>query len=116
MPCVTMRAFALFLALCLPAAAQAQDEVLQPIELRAAVTPDMVVQAQAAAARGDNAEALSRYLRVLAGEPDNLAALSGAGGAALAVGDLNAAVGFLRPGGRSGAAPTGRSRRGWQWR
>jgi Flp pilus assembly protein TadD len=40
----------------------------------------------------DPVEALSRYLRVLATSPRNLDALTGAGNAALAIGDANAAV------------------------
>lgn len=42
----------------------------------------------------DPAEQLSRYLRVLAAQPRDLAALTGAGDAALAIGDANAATGF----------------------
>ncbi len=42
----------------------------------------------------DPASALSRYLRMLASNPRDLASLTGAGRAALAVGDANAALGF----------------------
>ena len=42
----------------------------------------------------DPVEALSRYLRMLAANPRDLASLTGAGRAALAVGDANAALGF----------------------
>ncbi len=59
------------------------------------VAPDALTLARDAAQRGDQAEALSRYLRVLSAAPDNVAALLGAGTAALGVGDMNAAAGFL---------------------
>ena len=47
-----------------------------------------------ALAEVDPVEALSRYLRMLAANPRDLASLTGAGRAALAVGDANAALGF----------------------
>jgi Flp pilus assembly protein TadD len=78
----------------LPASARPQEE-LQPIEAPPTLAPDALQLAQQAAARGDSAEALSRYLRVLAATPDNIPALIGAGRAALAVGDTNAAAGFF---------------------
>lgn len=55
---------------------------------------DTMAQARDAMARNDPAEALGRYLRVLARNPTDLEALSGAGGAALAVGDADAAINF----------------------
>ena len=78
----------------LPASARPQEE-LQPVEAPPTLAPDALQLAQQAAARGDSAEALSRYLRVLAATPDNIPALIGAGRAALAVGDTNAAAGFF---------------------
>ena len=77
-----------------PALAQQDDVFVQP-QAPVAIAPDALAQARAAAARGDPAEALSRYLRVLAETPDNVAALAGAGRAALDVGDVNAAAGFF---------------------
>lgn len=59
------------------------------------VITDPMAQARDAMARGDPAEALSRYLRVLARDPGDLDALSGAGSAALAVGDADAAINFF---------------------
>nr|WP_232307085.1 SPOR domain-containing protein [Sphingomonas sp. Y57] len=56
---------------------------------------DPMTQARDAMARGDPAEALSRYLRVLARDPGDLDALTGAGSAALAVGDADAAINFF---------------------
>ncbi len=47
-----------------------------------------------AIAEADPVAALSRYLRMLAANPRDLASLTGAGRAALAVGDANAALGF----------------------
>jgi Flp pilus assembly protein TadD len=88
---------ALFLCLTVSLAApgRAQDEeVTEPVAPAAAPAPDSMTLAQEAATRGDHAEALSRYLRVLATQPDNVAALAGAGRAALGVGDVNAAAGF----------------------
>jgi Flp pilus assembly protein TadD len=79
----------------LPAALHAQEEELQPVEAPQQLAPNALQLAQQAAARGDSAEALSRYLRVLAATPDDMQALIGAGQAALAVGDTNAAAGFL---------------------
>ncbi len=68
---------------------------MQPVEAPQQLAPDMLQLAQAAAARGDSAEALSRYLRILAATPDDMVALIGAGRAALDVGDTNAAAGFF---------------------
>src|SRR3954470_17069133 len=85
----------LVLALALPGAAHAQEDVLEPVEQAVQVAPDLLVQAHSAALRGDSAEALARYLRVLAQQPDNVAALTGAGRAALDIGDVSAAAGFL---------------------
>jgi len=79
----------------LPAALHAQEEEMQPVEAPQQLAPDALQLAQQAAQRGDSAEALSRYLRILAAAPDNMQALIGAGRAALAVGDTNAAAGFL---------------------
>jgi Flp pilus assembly protein TadD len=58
------------------------------------VITDPMASARDAMARGDPAEALARYLRVLARDPGDLEALSGAGSAALAVGDADAAINF----------------------
>ena len=59
----------------------------------------------------NSADALSGYLRTLAGDPRNSAALLGAGRAALEIGDPNAAVGFYARAAegspRSGAAKAG---------
>jgi Flp pilus assembly protein TadD len=83
----------------LPAAAQQppqqEEGEMQPIEAPQQLAPDALQLAQAAAARGDSAEALSRYLRILAATPDDMVALIGAGRAALDVGDTNAAAGFF---------------------
>ena len=79
----------------LPAALHAQDEELQPVEAQQQLARDALQLAQQAAARGDSAEALSRYLRILATTPDDMQALIGAGRSALAVGDTNAAAGFF---------------------
>ena len=79
----------------LPAALHAQEEEMQPVEAPQQLAPDALQLAQQAAQHGDSAEALSRYLRILAATPDNMQALIGAGRAALAVGDTNAAAGFL---------------------
>ena len=78
-----------------PVVAAMQEEVMQPVEAPQQLAPDALQLAQQAAARGDSAEALSRYLRILAVTPDNIQALVGAGRAALDVGDTNAAAGFL---------------------
>jgi Flp pilus assembly protein TadD len=58
------------------------------------VVVDTMAQAREAMARNDPAEALGRYLRVLARSPGDLEALLGAGDAALAVGDADAAINF----------------------
>lgn len=82
-------------------------EALPPLESTAPLDPndaaggngepvvvDPMAQARDAMRRGDPAEALGRYLRVLARDPGDLEALSGAGAAALAVGDADAAINF----------------------
>src|SRR5579872_889521 len=56
---------------------------------------DQLNLARQASARGDNAEALSRYVRVLADEPRDLAALIGAGNAAVELGDFSAGLAFF---------------------
>jgi len=58
------------------------------------VTVDTMALAREAMSRNDPAEALGRYLRVLARNPGDLEALLGAGDAALAVGDADAAINF----------------------
>lgn len=93
-----MRIIYPLLILCLPLSAASarpypqQDDVGEAPSSPAAASLE---EAQAAAATGDQAEALTRYLRVLATQPDNVPALTGAGHAALAVGDVNAATGFF---------------------
>jgi Flp pilus assembly protein TadD len=86
-------AFALALAPMAPLAAQ--EEPLEPVQTPQSLAPDARMLADQAARRGDAPEALSRYLRILAVTPDDVAALIGAGRAALAVGDTNAAAGFF---------------------
>ena len=66
----------------------------QPLLTPQAVPLDDMVMAQRAYAANDPAEALARYLRVLAQNPRDLEALTGAGRAALDIGDANAAVSF----------------------
>lgn len=78
-----------------PLVAQAPQDALEPDQPITAAPPGTLGAAQAAAARGDQPEALSQYLHVLSSQPNNVAALAGAGRAALAVGDLNAATGFF---------------------
>ena len=56
---------------------------------------DPMASARDAMARGDPAEGLARYLRVLARDPGDLDALAGAGSAALTVGDADAAINFF---------------------
>jgi Flp pilus assembly protein TadD len=91
---VTIRSCLLASALLSAPVLAQDDEVTEPIAQTIAPEPSPLSAAQAAAARGDHAEALSRFLRLLSTEPDNVAALSGAGTAALGVGDVNAATGF----------------------
>lgn len=80
----------LLLAVATPAFAQfASSPRDEPI------LADPMTSARDAMARGDPAEALARYLRVLARDPSDLDALSGAGAAALAVGDADAAINFF---------------------
>ncbi len=94
-------AFLATLILAAPATAQVapSDSLAESVQLVAPPPSqpplDDLAQARAAAARGDAPEALSRYLRLLAGHPDDVVALRGAGEAALAVGDLTAASGFF---------------------
>ena len=94
-PLLFLLAFLAAPAIAQEAAPEQPDELTQPVQPPAPVAPDAITLAREAAARGDDAEALSRYLRVLAATPDNVVALIGAGTAALQVGDLNAAAGFL---------------------
>jgi Flp pilus assembly protein TadD len=87
------------LTLATPLAAQtAQDSPQDSLEEAPPPTmapTDAFSIAKAAADRGDQAEALSKYLHVLSSSPNNVEALAGAGRAALAVGDVNAATGFF---------------------
>lgn len=86
----------LLVAFATPLAAQApQDSLDEQEHGSAAMSGDPLSVARAAAARGDQAEALSQYLRALSTSPNNIEALAGAGRAALAVGDVNAATGFF---------------------
>src|SRR5258706_8357875 len=57
--------------------------------------PDQLALARQAVERGDNAEALSRYVRVLAAQPRDLTALIGAGNAAVELGDFSAGLAFF---------------------
>lgn len=71
--------------------------VLLPLCLAAplhAENAPLVYSGTGSALADDPAEALSRYLRVLAANPRDLSALTGAGRAALQVGDASAALGF----------------------
>ena len=77
-----------------PPAGATPDELDAPVN-QPPPAPDALSLARGAAGRGDASEALSRYLRVLASQPDNVEALAGAGRAALDVGDVNAATGFF---------------------
>jgi Flp pilus assembly protein TadD len=72
-----------------------QDSVEPDQPVSTATHSDALSIARAAAGRGDQAEALSQFLRVLSTSPNNVEALAGAGRAALAVGDVNAATGFF---------------------
>jgi Flp pilus assembly protein TadD len=81
-------------ALAAPLSAQTPQDALDE-QPHAAVPTDSLSIARAAAQRGDQAEALSQFLRVLSTSPNNIEALAGAGRAALAVGDVNAATGFF---------------------
>ncbi|TZG27723.1 SPOR domain-containing protein [Sphingomonas montanisoli] len=85
------------LLIALSATAQAQEAGPYISADQSASEPVMVdpmAQARDAMARNDPAEALARYLRVLARDPGDLEALTGAGDAALAVGDADAAINF----------------------
>ena len=101
-------------AWAVPRASSQDDPDQAPVEGHQSAASDQLAEARAAAARGDSAEALARYLRVLATAPDDVTALVGAGTAALAVGDTNAAAGFyaradaLNP--RDGQAKAGLAR------
>lgn len=77
-----------------PPAGAMPDEIDAPVN-QPPPAADALSLARGAAQRGDASEALSRYLRVLASQPDNVEALAGAGRAALDVGDVNAATGFF---------------------
>jgi len=77
-----------------PAAAQPISDLDQQMGESEPALVDPMAQARDAMARNDPAEALARYLRVLARDPGDLEALSGAGAAALAVGDADAAINF----------------------
>jgi Flp pilus assembly protein TadD len=78
----------LALALPWPAAAQLASADEAPMAY------DDLSLARRAAERDDPAEALARYLRVLARNPAELEALTGAGKASLDLGDSNAALAF----------------------
>lgn len=90
-------------ALLLPVAAPSLAQVVT----RGGVLP-------AGAPQSTNADLLTRHLRELADDPENIVALKGAGGAALAIGDANAALAFyaraerLAP--RDGAVKAGLAR------
>ncbi|WP_235399029.1 SPOR domain-containing protein [Sphingomonas sp. SRS2] len=87
--CVSALALLTTSLLAMPAAAQMDGQLgEEPLIL------DPMTSARDAMARGDPAEALARYLRVLARDPGDLDALAGAGSAALAVGDADAAINF----------------------
>lgn len=82
-----------------PLSAQVQDSDTAPLasEPAAPLPPpinDDLAAARQAAASGDSAEALARFLRVLATKPRDLEALTGAGKAALDIGDANGALNF----------------------
>lgn len=84
--------FALLLATAalspLPAHAQ------KPLRIEPLPNDDDMVLAKRASEAHDPSEALARYLRVLAREPRDLEALTGAGRASLDVGDADAAISF----------------------
>lgn len=84
----------LALLLACPLLAQVPQDGLDEVP-HTTLPGDTLSIARAAAQKGDQAEALSRYLRVLSTSPNNIEALAGAGRAALAVGDVNAATGFF---------------------
>lgn len=65
----------------------------KPLSVEPLLNDDMVL-AQRASAAHDPSEALARYLRVLAREPQDVEALTGAGKASLDIGDANAAISF----------------------
>ncbi len=79
----------------LPARAQELPQApYQPATTSPVAADDDYGLALKATQANDPAEALSRYLRVMARDPHNLDALTGAGKAALDIGDANAAATF----------------------
>jgi Flp pilus assembly protein TadD len=82
------------LALACAVPAFAQDPLTQEEAAEAIERTNPMAQARAAVARGDPAEALARFLRVLTRQPNDLEALTGAGRAALDIGDPTAALAF----------------------
>ena len=85
--------FALFVACAVPAAAQ--DSLgAQADPTGNPATADPMAAGRAAALRGDDAEALAHFLRVLAKDPRDLEALTGAGRAALDLDDPDSAIAF----------------------
>ncbi len=89
---LSISALALIAATFSGAPARAQMDALSAPDEPLIVDP--IISARDAMARGDPAEALARYLRILARDPADLDSLSGAGAAALAVGDADAAINF----------------------
>ncbi|MEH3107408.1 MAG: SPOR domain-containing protein [Sphingomonas fennica] len=87
---------ALLAALLAAAPAAAQDSIAeQPSAAMPAAATDPLSQARAAAARGDDAEALAHYLRILTRTPRDLTALTGAGRTALDLDDPESAIAFF---------------------
>lgn len=85
-----MKRFLLGLALAamaLPSASHAQSPLME--------TDTLAGAARAASARGDHEEALSIYVRAISRKPDDALILRSAGEEALAIGDNDAAFGFL---------------------
>lgn len=91
------------LAQALPDSSPASGSQSAPLLLPPALPPtpaplppaeDDMSLARRAATSGDHAEALARFLRVLAARPRDLEALTGAGRAALMIGDSNGALNF----------------------
>jgi Flp pilus assembly protein TadD len=66
----------------------------KPLSIERLPNDDAMVLARRATEAHDPSEALARYLRVLAREPRDLEALTGAGRASLEIGDANAAISF----------------------
>src|SRR5689334_12604015 len=79
-------------ALVSPGAGLAASHSSAPVE--EVSEPDQLTMARQAVDRGDNAEALSRFVRVLAVRPRDLTALVGAGNAAVELGDFSAGLAF----------------------